>query len=340
MSSNTAAVRVDRVDPAHPEVVGEGRYERLAALAQQRGSLVVLAVTVLIASLVFNSFATADNARNIALQSSFLAVVALGMSFVIITGGIDLSVGSVYALGGVLAAYGSKHGSLVAFVLPLAVCGLIGLINGLLVARVGMPAFIVTLTTLLFARGLLLSITDQGATTYTINPSSVFAKMGQGSLWSIGYPVFIAFALFLVGGVVLQRTRFGQAVFAIGGSEDAARLMGLSVNRVKVSVYTMSGVLAGFGGMLAAAQASSGVTIVGVGLELSAISAVVIGGTLLSGGAGNLSGTLAGVALLGVIQNVINQIGSLNSSYQAVVNGAFLVLVVVGQTFLSRQRRL
>jgi ribose transport system permease protein len=262
------------------------------------------------------------------------------MTFVIITGGIDLSVGSVYALGGVLAASGSRHGSLIAFVLPLLVCGAIGLGNGLLIDRIGLPPFIVTLTTLLFARGLLLALTNEGATTYTIGRESVFAKMGQGTLWGIGYPIFIAVVLFALGAVLLQRTRFGQAVFAIGGSEDAARLMGLPVARVKVSVYLMSGLLAGFGGMMSAAQALSGVTIVGVGLELSAISAVVIGGTLLTGGAGTIGGTLAGVALLGVIQNIINQIGSLDSSYQAVVNGAFLVVVVVGQTYLSRRQRL
>ncbi|HEY0167360.1 MAG TPA: ABC transporter permease [Jatrophihabitans sp.] len=325
---------------AAAEGVGESRYEQLAALAQRRGSLVILVLTVLIASAVFDSFATGANVRNIALQSSFLSVVALGMTFVIITGGIDLSVGSVYALGGVLAAWGSQHGSLPAFALPLVVCGAIGLGNGLLISRGGLPPFIVTLTTLLFARGLLLSLTNEGATTYTIERQSVFARMGQGTLWGIGYPVYIALALFVLGTVVLQRTRFGQTVFAIGGSEDASRLMGLPVARVKVGVYLMSGLLAGFGGMMSAAQASSGVTIVGVGLELSAISAVVIGGTLLTGGAGSIGGTLAGVALLGVIQNIINQIGSLNSSYQAVVNGAFLVVVVVGQTYLSRRQRL
>ena len=219
-------------------------------------------------------------------------------------------------------------------------CGLIGLANGLLVEKARMPAFIVTLTTLLFARGLLLALTDEGSTTYTIDPNSVFAEMGQGGFGVIGYPVIIAIVLFLIGGLVLQRTRFGQVIFAIGGSEDAARLMGVPVARVKVSVYVISSLLAAFGGMMSAAQSLSGVTIVGVGLELQAISAVVIGGTLLTGGRGSVSGSLAGVALLGVIQNIINQIGDLDSSYQQVVNGAFLVLVVVGQTYLARRQRL
>jgi len=319
---------------------GQSRRERIAAAAQRRGSLVVLVITGLIASAVFDSFASTGNLSNIALQSSFLAVVALGMTFVIITGGIDLSVGSVYALGGVVAAWASQYGTVAALVAPLVVCGLIGLLNGVLIVRAGMAPFIVTLATLLFARGLLLSLSDEGRNTYIIPAGSSFARMGQGSLWGIGYPVFIAVGLFALGTLLLQRTAFGQTVFAMGSSEDASRLMGLPVARVKTSVYVLSGLLAGFGGMMSAAQASSGVTIVGIGLELSAISAVVIGGTLLTGGAGTTGGTLAGVVLLGVIQNIINQIGSLNSSYQAVVNGAFLVVVVVAQTFLSRRQSL
>lgn len=134
----------------------------------------------------------------------------------------------------------------------------------------------------------------------------------------------------------MQRTSFGQTLFAVGGSSDAATLMGLPVARTKLLVYTLSGLLAGLAGALNAARLSSGVTIVGVGMELDAISAVVIGGTLLVGGAGSISGTLWGVLLLAVIQNLINQIGSLNSSYQSVVSGGFLIVVVVAQRCLAR----
>ncbi|MEP6852912.1 MAG: ABC transporter permease [bacterium] len=320
--------------------LGQSRREVVASTLQRRGSLVVLALTVFGASLYFDSFFTRGNLTNIALQNSFLAVVALGMTFVILTGGIDLSVGSVYALGGVVAAWGAGHNTLVAIVAPLLVCGAIGLLNGLLIERAGLPPFIVTLTTLLAARGLLLSLTQEGAKTYIIPTGSSFATIGQGTVGTLGYPIFIALALYGVGTVLLQRTAFGQTVLAIGSNEDAARLMGLPVPRTKILVYVMSSLLAAWGGMMAAAQASSGVTIVGVGLELSAISAVVIGGTLLTGGVGTTGGTLAGVLLLGVIQNIINQIGGLDSSYQAVVNGAFLVVVVVVQTFLSRRQRL
>jgi galactofuranose transport system permease protein len=289
---------------------------------------------------IFPSFATADNLNGVAIQSSFLAIVALAMAFVIISGGIDLSVGSVFALGGVLAAYASQWGALPALLAPLAVCGAIGLANGLLIARTGMAPFIVTLASLLGARGLLLAITDEGANTYLVPKDSIFLQLGQGTLFGVGYPVYIAAALFALGAVLLQRTRFGQAVFAIGGSQDAAGLMGLPVARIKVLTYVLSGLLAGLAGALNAARLSSGVTILGVGMELDAIAAVVIGGALLAGGAGTISGTLCGVLLLGVIQNVINQIGSLNSSYQSVVSGLFLIIVVVAQTYLSRKQRL
>ncbi|MGW1723340.1 ABC transporter permease [Streptomyces sp. NPDC002306] len=315
------------------------RSERLSALAQQHGALVTLVIAMTMASLSFDTFLTGDNLENMALSSAFLAVVALGMTFVIVTGGIDLSVGSSFALGGVLAAWGSRYGTVVALLLPLAVCGLIGLVNGLLIARVRLAPFIVTLAAMLGARGLLLAITDEGSTTYLVDKDSFFATLGQGSLIGIGTPVWITVALFVLGAVVLRRSRFGQYVYAVGGNEDAGALMGAPVARTKITVYTLSGLCAGLAGALNAAWLASGVTILGTGMELEAISAVVIGGTLLSGGFGFISGSLVGVLLLKVIQNVINQIGSLDSAYQQVVSGAFLAVVVVAQTWLGRRRR-
>ncbi|MEU4112759.1 ABC transporter permease [Streptomyces sp. NPDC027717] len=326
-----------RTAPAPGDTARRG--DRLAALAQRHGALVALVVLAAVASLSFDSFATGDNLGNIAVSSSFLATVALGMTFVIVSGGIDLSVGSVFVLGGVLAAWGSQYGTVVALLLPLAVCAAIGLVNGLLVARTGLAPFIVTLASMLAARGLMLAITDEGADTFLVDPDSVFASLGQGRLLGIGTPVWLTAVLFLGGAVLLRSTRFGQRVYAVGGNEQAAALMGAPVARTKISVYTLSGLLAGLAGALNAAYLASGVTILGYGMELDAIAAVVIGGTLLTGGLGYVSGSLVGVLLLKVIQNVINQIGSLDSAYQQVVSGAFLVLVVVAQTWLARRRR-
>jgi galactofuranose transport system permease protein len=315
------------------------RREDVAALVQRHGALAVLVIVVVVFSFVFGDFGTVTNLSNILVDQSFLAIVALGMTFVIISGGIDLSVGSVFALGGVVAAWGSQYGVLVGLGAPLLLCGAIGLLNGVLVARAGMAPFIVTLASLLGARGLLLALSNEGETTYKVPADGLFHDLGADVL-GINLSAWIALVLYVVLGVVLTRTRFGQSVFALGGSEDAASLMGLRVDRIKITVYLMSGVLAGLAGALNAAWVSSGVTILGTGMELDAIAAVVIGGTLLVGGAGSVAGTAAGVLLLGVIQNLINQVGSLNSSIQAVVSGAFLIVVVVLQTVLSRTRRL
>lgn len=337
VKDETAADRFVAYDADDP--AGSGRGERLSALAQQHGALVALVAIAAVASLSFDSFATTGNIENMAVSSAFLAIVALGMTFVIVTGGIDLSVGSVFVLGGVLAAWGSRHGTVVALLLPLAVCGLFGLVNGLLIARLRLAPFIVTLAAMLGARGVMLAITDEGADTFLVAEGSFFADLGQGKLLGIGVPVWITAALFVAGGVVLRRTRFGQHVYAVGGNEDAAALMGAPVARTKTLVYTLNGLLAGFAGALNAAWLDSGVTILGYGMELEAIAAVVIGGTLLSGGMGFVGGSLVGVLLLKVIQNVINQIGSLDSAYQQVVSGGFLVVVVIAQTWLARRRR-
>jgi ribose transport system permease protein len=305
------------------------------ARIQRQGALVVLVILLAVGGLMFRTFLTTYTLGNLAVQASFLAMIALGMTLVIISGGIDLSVGSVYALSGVLAAYGSTRWGLAgALILPLLVSGVIGLIQGTLIARLRMAPFIVTLCGLLFARGLLQLITSEGSTTYMVPAGSAFRWLGDGTVL-----VVIAVVAYLAGGLVLQRTPFGMRLFAVGGNEDAASLMGLPVARTKISVYVVSGLLAGCAGVMSAAQLGSGVTVIGVGLELNAIAAVVIGGTMLTGGSGAVSGTLAGVALLFVIQELINQLGRFNSNMQNVVSGAVLVVVVVLQTLLSRARR-
>jgi ribose transport system permease protein len=200
-----------------------------------------------------------------------------------------------------------------------------------------MAPFIVTLAGLLGIRGLVFAITDEGAVTPAVK-SDGFVSLGQDGPFGFTWSVVLMVVAFGAAAVLLHRTSGGQATLAIGGSEDAATLMGLPVARVKLTVYAMSGLLAGLAGALNAARSSSGVTTVGVGMELEAIAAVVIGGTLLTGGAGGVAGTLAGVLLLGVIQKYINLIGDLSSSYQNVVSGLFLLVVVVIQTTLSRNR--
>jgi galactofuranose transport system permease protein len=322
------------VDPLRVDASGTA-----AAFARRGSAPIVLALVVAVGAAIFgNSFIGPQNLGNIALDSSYLVLIAVGMTFVIISGGIDLSVGSLFALSGVLAAYGAQWGSAAAVALPLVVCGLIGFANGVLVGHARIAPFIVTLATLLFARGLALAASQEGNEVRLIPADLVLTRIGQATIAGIGMPVYIAGAVLVIGAIVLNRTRFGQSVYAIGGSADSAELMGLAVSRAKVSVYVLSATLAAVAGVLAAAQTSSGLPTVGEGRELEAIAAVVIGGTLLSGGTGALSGTLAGALLLKVIQNLINQVGVLSSYYQQVVSGVFLLLVVLVQTRLSRRR--
>ncbi len=317
------------------------RRERLAGTLQRNGAFVVLVMVALLASLLFGrSFASTDNFLNVLEASSFLGLVAVGMTFVIIGGGIDLSVGSMLALSAVLTAYGSQYGIVVAVALPLAICGLLGLLNGVLIARAGMPPFIVTLATLLFARGLAFAVSNEGNKIFHIDETVAVIWLGQGSILGIRVPIVIAGLAFVLGWLVLTRTRYGISVTAIGSSEDAARLMGVPVARFKTLMYFVSGLLAGLAGLLVAARSSSGQSTIGTGLELQAIAAVVIGGTLLTGGSGSIAGTLAGVLLLNVINNVINQVGTLSSYYQQVVSGVFLITVVLVQRYLSREQRL
>jgi len=315
------------------------RSEPLGFWVRRGSAPLVLALVLMAGAAGFGGrFASALNFGNIALDSSYLLLISIGMTFVIISGGIDLSVGSLLALAGVLTAYASRWGSLPAVLLPLGTCALFGLVNGLLVGRARIAPFIVTLAGLLFARGLAFAVSREGNQVYLIPADRVLTRIGQARLLGLGAPVWFALLVFAAGLVVLNRTRFGQAVFAIGGSEPAAELMGLPVARVKTLVYVLSAVLSGLAGVLVAAQTQSGLPTVGEGRELEAIAAVVIGGTLLSGGAGSLTGTLAGVLLLKVIQNLINQFGTLTAYYQQVVSGTFLIAVVLLQSRLARRR--
>lgn len=312
------------------------RRERIFGEIQRRGALAVLVIVVAIAALTLEGFLTAANIEDILLHAAFLGLIAVGMTFVIITGGVDLSVGSLVALGGVLAGLTVGGGWPLALIIPVLACGIIGFVNGLLIAKARLPFFIVTLAGLLGFRGLALVLS--GAQTIPIPGPPEFVWFGRGEIFGLDVPILIMLIAFAVGALVLNRTRYGEALFAVGGSEEAARLAGVQVDRVKIIAYTVSGALSGFAGVLVAAWLSAGQPLVGQAWELYAIASVVLGGTLLTGGAGTMLGSLAGVLLFYTIQNVINQVGTLTSYTQQVVTGAFLIVVVAAQTYLTRQR--
>jgi ribose/xylose/arabinose/galactoside ABC-type transport system permease subunit len=310
-----------------------GRSERLFALLQRHGALAVLVLVLAVSAFAFDRFLTFRNLENVVAQSSFLGLIAVGMTFVIISKGIDLSVGSLLALGGILAAFSVQVAWPLALIVPVLACGAIGLLNGLLIAKAKMAPFIVTLAALLGVRGLVLAMA--GERTIGISDAPVFTWFGRGEILGIDVPIFMMIFAFTVGALILNRTSY-----AIGSSEDAAQLMGVAVDRTKIIAYTVSGALAGLAGALLAARLSAGQPVVGAAWELDAIAAVVVGGTLLTGGYGTMSGSLVGVLLLGVLQNLINQVGTLSSYTQQMASGAFLIIVVTIQIYLTRKRNL
>lgn len=312
--------------------------ERMFGVLRQRGALIFLVLLVGGAAFAFDRFFTATNLENIVAQSVFLGLIVVGMTFVTISGGIDLSVGSMLALGGILAAYASGVAWPLAILIPIAACGALGLVQGLLIAKANIAFFIVTLAGLLGIRGLVLAIT--GEQNVGISQDSAFLWFGRGQILGIPVPMIIALLAFAIGGLVLLRTGYGQAIFAIGDNEESARLMGVSVDRTKIIAYTVSGALAGLAGALLAARLSAGIPIVGTTWELDAIAAVVVGGTILTGGSGTMTGSLAGVLLLGTLQNLINQVGTLGQYSQQVVSGVFLIVVVAVQAYLTRKEGL
>jgi len=332
--SGVAAVAPDRGGRAADLL----RTRNLTSVVSRNAAVVGLAVVVIVGIVVVPTFGSVDNFRNVALAASFIAIIAVGMTFVIINGGIDLSVGSTYALAVILSAMMSPYGSIAAVLVPLLVTAAVGLLQGLIIARLRLPAFIVTLAGLTGIRGLVFLITHEGNDVPQIPGFKVFEILGTGSFLGIGNPVWIAIVLFAIGWWVLNRTAFGQSVQAVGGNAQAAELMGLPVRRTTATVYVISGLCAGIAGVLTTALSGGGQEArIGDAYELQAIAAVVIGGTLLSGGVGSMVGTAAGIALLFVIQNLIVQGANLNSYVQQVVSGGFLLIVVILQATVSRR---
>jgi galactofuranose transport system permease protein len=290
----------------------------------------------------YDNFLGAFNVLTFLRYNSMFALVSLGMAFVIMTGGIDLSVGAVAALGSVVAALVSPAGLWAGLAAGSAAGLVVGVVNGLIVTRLNMMPFIVTLATMLAARGTALLLA--GNTSVPVSYESGFMDIGQGDLLGFPAPAWMAAAAYVGGALVLNLTAFGRTVLAIGGNEDATRLMGLPVERVKLTVYAASGLLAGLAGVVLAAQFGAGQPIEGVGWELFAISAVVVGGTLLTGGEGSVATTFAGVLLLGLVFNILNfENGrgwiSLSAYWQSVIRGLFLLLVVMLQARLAARPR-
>ena len=290
--------------------------------------LVFVAICILFTSLN-QYFFTWNNWLNLLRQSSINGILAIGVTFVILTKGIDLSVGSIMALAGMVAASlvttGNESPILFAIVAALGTGAVLGLANGALIARVNVPPFVATLGMLSMARGLTLIFSDGRP---IANLSAPMKWIGSGNVLGMPVPVLIFFAVFVIGWVTLSRTTFGRYIYAVGGNEKAARTSGISTRTITASTYVISGLLAGLGGLVLTARTTAALPQAGIGYELDAIAAVVIGGTSLSGGRGSLVGTLFGALIIGTINNGMDLMG-VSSYYQQLLKGAIIVLAVI-----------
>ena len=308
-------------------------------LAVRLESVAVLAVLVVALSILSPYFLSVSNFLNILLATSVIGVLAYGATFVIAAAGIDLSIGSVLGLSGVVGALSINALGLpwpVGIVACLATGALCGTVNGWLNARAGIPAFIVTLGMLGVARGMGLVLTN-GVPVYGLDPAIIY--IGQGRPFGVPFPVIVFLATGAVSHFVLAYTRFGRYALVIGDNETAARAMGVRVQRQRIQLYALSGMMAGLAGLLFMARTNAGDPTAGINYELTAITATILGGTNLFGGRATIFGTLVGALIMGVLQNGLNLL-AVSSFYQQMAIGVVLVLAVwLDQVNRTRRRR-
>ncbi|SHF83477.1 ribose ABC transporter membrane protein [Modicisalibacter ilicicola DSM 19980] len=294
-------------------------------------AFLALALLVAVSAGMSDNFLTLDNTLNVLRQTSINAIIAMGVTFVILTAGIDLSVGAVLALTGAFAASMTASGLAPWLSVPgtVAAGAALGAISGLFVAYGRVQAFIVTLVAMTILRGAALVFTDGRPIAIGASEAAdTFWLLGGGYWFGVPIPIYLMFFVFVLCWSVLHHTRFGRHVYAVGGGEKVARLSGINVNRIKISVYAISGACAALAGVVLTARLGSAQPTAGTGYELDAIAAVVIGGTSLMGGRGRIFGTLIGALVIGVLNNALNIMG-VSSYYQMIAKGAVILLAVL-----------
>jgi putative xylitol transport system permease protein len=310
---------------------------RISEFTARYGIIIAFIALCAVLSAVSPYFLSVNNLINVLRQTSINGILAIGMTFVILTRGIDLSVGSIMACAAMVAASfvsGADASSLWVAVLAALATGLVlGSINGVFVARFAIPPIVMTLGMLSMARGFTYIYND-GMPISNLSPA--FRFIGQGELLGIPMPVILFLGVFFIAWAVLRLTTYGRYVYAVGGNPRAAETSGIRVRTIIFSVYAVSGLLCGLAGILLSARTSAALPQAGVAYELDAIAAVVIGGTSLAGGVGSVVGTLFGALIIGVMNNGLDLLG-VSSFYQQVVKGAIIVLAVMLDR--SRHRR-
>ncbi len=302
---------------------------------RELGVIAALAILVVVFSFSSEIFFTGNNLLNITRQISVNALIAIGMTFVIITGGIDLSVGSVISFVGIITASMMKDYNisvLGAVVIGILIGAVTGLINGVFVSFLNMPAFITTMGTMTILRGLGFIYT-QGYPIYDLGKE--FKLIGQGYIWIFPTPAIILLIVAVVAYFLLRKTVFGRHIYAIGGNPEASKFAGIKVRMVNVSVYVISGITAGIAAVVQASRIGSGLPTIGSGFELDAIAAVVIGGAAMTGGSGTILGTILGSIILGVLSNGLSLL-DVDSYVMQVISGLVVILAVLIDQIRSR----
>ncbi|MGE1101605.1 ABC transporter permease [Peribacillus simplex] len=296
---------------------------------QKFGPLLALVLLFIVITVLNPSFMEPNNILNLLRQTSINALIAFGMTFIILTGGIDLSVGSILALSSALMAGMMVSGldPILAILVGILLGAIMGVINGILVSKGKMAPFIVTLATMTIFRGLTLVYTD-GKPITGIADSVMFQMLGRGYFLGVPVPAVVMVIAFLILWFLLHKTSFGRKTYAIGGNERASRISGIKVDRVKVAIYGLAGTMAAIAGAILTSRLNSAQPTAGQSYEMDAIAAVVLGGTSLSGGKGRLFGTLVGVLIIGTLNNGMNLLG-VSSFYQQVVKGAVILIAVL-----------
>jgi inositol transport system permease protein len=290
------------------------------------GFLVILLVMVIISYILEPAFLTPRNLLNVLRQMSITTIIAFGTTLIIIAGMIDLSTGSLAALTGVLGTmvYVATGSVILGLLTGLAAGAAAGIVFGYLITKFDLPPFIVTLAGLTGARGLALLITG-GMPIINIGD---FTVLGQGYVWIIPVPIIIMFTVFIIMWVLLRRTKLGRYTYAIGGNQDAAIASGINVKQVKITLFVIAGLCTGLAGVILMSRINSGQPAAGLMYELDAITAVVVGGTSLSGGVGTMLGTLVGGLIVAILQNILN-LTNVSPYWQQILKGVVIVLAVV-----------
>jgi ribose transport system permease protein len=325
------------------EVIGQSQHRGFAAWLSSRQTFWIFVAAVIacsLLSLVTDTFATERNLFNVTRNFAFVGIIALGMTAVIGSGGIDLSVGSSVVLSGIVVGSTMAAGYPIHVAVPLAILAAlcVGLVNGILIAYAGMPPFVVTLGTLAIARSLAMVLSDNKMIWQFGPDHDLLLALGGGSLLGIANPVFVLAALALATGFAFRWSRWGRHLFAIGGNEEAAGMTGIRVARVKVSVYVFSAFTAGVTGVLEVGWLGGVTTNLGQSMELSVIAAAVIGGANLAGGSGTAFGAVVGAALIEVIRNSLILLG-ISAFWQGSFVGSFILIAVAIERLRSIRQR-